>query len=41
MRKKFYKEDAFDGFDTVFPADVVLRPVKPEEYVEYEEIINE
>lgn len=33
------QDEAFDGFDTVFPAAVVLRPIKPEEYVEYEEII--
>lgn len=30
MMKKCYKEEAFDGFDTVFPAAVVLRPVKQE-----------
>ena len=25
-----FQDEAFDGFDTVFPAAVVLRPVKPE-----------
>ena len=36
MMKKCYKEESFDGFDTVFQAAVVLRPVKPEEYAEFE-----
>ena len=33
-----FQDEAFDGFDTVFPAAVVLRPSKPEEYTEFEEI---
>lgn len=28
-----FHDESFDGFDTVFPAAVVLRPVNPEEYV--------
>ena len=35
-----FQDEAFDGFDTAFPAAVVLRPVKTEEYAEFEEIIN-
>lgn len=38
MRKKCYKEDTFDGTLTAFPDAVVLRPVNPEEYAEFEEI---
>ena len=34
-----FQDEAFDGFDTVFPAAVVLRPAKQEEYVEFEEIL--
>lgn len=34
-----FHDESFDGFDTVFPAAVVLRPVKPEEYAEFEEIL--
>ena len=34
-----FQDEAFDGFDTVFPAAVVLRPAKPEEYAEFEEIL--
>ena len=30
-----FQDEAFDGFDTVFPASVVLRPAKSEEYVEF------
>ena len=30
-----FQDEAFDGFDTVFPASVVLRPAKLEEYVEF------
>lgn len=32
------QDEAFDGFDTVSPAAVVLRPAKQEEYAEFEEI---
>ena len=31
-----FQDETFDGFDTVFPASVVLRPAKPEEYAEFE-----
>ena len=30
-----FQDEAFDGFDTVFPASVVLRPAKSKEYVEF------